>query len=143
MLGLIWQAYLKDGKIIKQFDDDAQTQEHKFQEVLDHQDNLAVFNLINVNSGRVYQVNLEHGRFHIFSPGFIDAPEAEVAGNAAQRYRLINFRRVTQNMSWNGKSMNNDSSSILYFLGYQYTTAEGKNVKQLLQINDRDEIYLI
>lgn len=143
MLDLIWSAYLKDGKIIRQFDDEEQTQEHLFKEVQYLHDQVVVFNLINIRTNRIYQVNLEHGRIHIFNPGFVISPEAEVTGDSTQDYRLIYFRRVTQNMSWNPQAgMTMMEPDVQYFLGYQYTNPEGKNVKRMIQITSTDEVYI-
>lgn len=144
MLDLIWSAYFKSGKIVHQYEDKEQTKEHLFKEVQYLGDQLTVFNLINTKTNRVYQVNLEHGRIHIFNPGFVISPEAEVMGNPTQNYRLIYFRRVTQNMAWNSKSgVAFSEPDIQYFLGYQYTNEEAKNVKRMIQITKDDEVYLV
>lgn len=144
MLDLVWSAYFKNGQILRQFDDEEQTQEHLFKEVQYLGDQLTVFTLINKKTQRIYQVNLEHGRIHIFNPGFVISPEAEVQGNSAQSYRLIYFRRVTQNMAWNSQSGAALSTpDIQYFLGYQHTTEDGKNVKRMIQITKDDEVYLV
>jgi len=143
MLNLVWAAYLKSGKIIRQFDDEEQTQEHLFKEVQFLHDQVAVFTLINIRTNRVYQVNLECGRIHIFNPGFVISPEAEVTGDSTQNYRLIYFRRVTQNMACNlSEGMTMMEPDVQYFLGYQYTTEDGKNVKRMIQITSQDEVYL-
>jgi hypothetical protein len=146
MLSLIWIAYFKNKdsvNIVRQFDDEQQTQEHLFKEVLDRKDDLIVFSLVNTKTDRVYQVNLESGRIHIFNPGFIVQPESEVVGDNTQRFRLIYFRRVTQNMTWAGSSFEMNDTDIKYFLGYQYTDKNEKNVKRMIQITDNDEVYLV
>lgn len=142
-LDLVWMAVFNDGKIVYQFDDEEQTQEHPFREVLDRQDDLQVFNLVNRNTGTVYQVNLERGRIHIFKPGtFVTKPEAEVEGNADSRYRLVYFRRVTQELSWNPSAGAAEGpTSVVYFLGFQSTAPDGKTVRRVLQIMPNDEVY--
>ena len=145
-LDLVWIAGFEDGRIIRQFDDEAQTAEHPFGEVQDHerQSPLHTFSLLNVNTRRVYQLNLYAGRIRIFQSGRTKQPEPEVEGDPSRRYRLICFRRVRQRLSWApvGPIVGAECSSTSYFLGFQYTGSDGRNITRLLQIEPDDEIYL-
>ena len=134
-LDLVWTAKFEDGHLIRQFEDDTQTVEHRFQEVLDYPTRPVLFQLVNVRTGKTYQVDLVNGRFQIFGNTVCVPPEAEVQGDPAQNYRLIYFRRVTRSMGAE------ESVDRQYFLGYQYTTAEEKNVKRMIQITKDDELY--
>ncbi len=145
-LDLVWTACFEDGRIIRQFDDEAQTVEHPFGEVQDHERRspLHTFSLLNVNTRRVYQLNLHAGRIHIFQPGCTRHPEPEVEGDPSRRYRLIFFRRVRQRLSWapSGPIESAEGVTTSYFLGFQYTGSDGRNITRLLQIEPDDEVYL-
>jgi hypothetical protein len=138
-LDLVWTAKFEDGHLLRQYEDNAQTIEHPFREVLEHKSRLVLFQLANVHTGKTYQVDLTHGRFQIFGNRMCVPPEAEVQGDSAQNYRLVYFRRVTRTMGSGGSEV--PAPDIQYFLGYQYTTAEGKNVKHMIQITKDDELY--
>lgn len=144
-LDLVWAATFTDG-IVKQFDnpDNQETGEHLFKEVLDRKDALTSFSLLNLRTNRVYDVDLLNGRINIYTSGDGDSNmEPEVSGSAKYRYRLIYFRRVTRQMTWNGKQVGDKGvQDIQYFLGFQYTNEDGKNVKRLLQISKDDEVHL-
>ena len=141
-LALVWMAQFRDGTILYQYTDEEQTKEHLFREVLDKQDTLKLFSLINVRTNRVYRVDLEYGRFHFFAPGFVAVPEDVVDSVSANPCRLIHFRRVQKNFCLENK-IQELSTSIKYFLVYQYNTPDGKNVKHIAQITENDEVYLI
>ncbi len=143
-LTLVWMAYFQGGKLLYQFEDEEQTKEHLFKEVLDRQDDLKLFSLINTKSNRIYQIDLENGRFRFFAPGFVASPEDVVEGSTENKYRLIHFRRIEKSFAYGATSTIEElSTSIKYFLGYQYTTTEGKNIKHMAQITDNDEVYLV
>jgi len=149
MLDLIWAAEFKNRDVIHQYDNDDQTKtEHLFREVLDRRDDLKRFSLLNIRTNAVYTVDLINGRLRIWSPTNKKAvvyspPEIEVQGSKKYTYRLIYFRRVTQTMTWAGKNIGvGEPSSILYFLGFQYTNEKGENVKKMIQINKDDEVYI-
>ena len=151
-LDLIWTAVFDDGKVIYQFNDLEQKQEHLFKEVLEYHNKsrLICFKLTNDRTHRDYDVDLVSGKFHFhnsilsskMSP--VSAPENEVRGDKKYRYRLIYFRRVTRTMTWAGKEISDQGvQDIQYFLGFQYTNEKGENVKRLLQISKDDEVYLV
>ena len=142
-LVLVWLAMFRDGTLLHQFDDEGQTREHRFQEVLDRQDMLHTFCLLNLKTGSVYHVDLEHGRIRVSRPGSrVTEPEAEVEGDPSRRYRLMYFRRVTQRMTGDRYIESAEGSSTSYFLGVQYTAPDGSTVRRLLQITADDEVHL-
>lgn len=142
MLNIVWSAQFKDGTIIHQFDDHNQTQEHRFKEVLDRQEDLSVFTLSNVKTNRLYRLNLETGLVHIISSNsFVHNPEPDLKHK--NNVRLIYFRRMQQKVKFDGKKISsNDPVLKAYFLGYQWNDAEGKNHKFLLQIHDDDQMFI-
>ena len=154
-LDLTWSAYFKDGTAIHQFDDTEQTKEHKFGEVQEKEQTcpLERFCLLNSKTATWYWVDLASGRIFIdpaecgVKSNYIwnRLKEKEVAGDQTQKYRLINFRRVTYSLSWN--PLTDESASqptgIIYFLGFQYTTTDGRNIKRLLQISVDDEVCIV
>lgn len=144
-LDLVWQAQFTNGQILHQYDDGEQTKEHLFGEVLARQDELKLFSLINTKTNRIYQLDLERGRFHFLAPGFIQNPEDLVQGEPTIKYRLIHFRRREQTLGWKVSTNKVESLGLTtkFFLGYQYTTADGKNVKHIAQITENDEVYLV
>lgn len=152
-LDLAWSAYFSDGSHIFQFDDADQTVEHRFAEVLDKNktEDLIEFHLTNLRTLQNYRIDLIHGRI-IVEPGEtlvkstrIDKrAEQEVSGNSQYKYRLIYFRRVTRQISWQGAELSpKGSPHIIYFLGYQYTDESGKNHKRIMQITKDDEVIAI
>lgn len=150
-LALVWTAIFDDGKVIYQFDDVEQKLEHRFKEVIDYQNKawLICLKLTNLRTHRDYAADLVNGKFHIHnslvSPKMfpISTPEKEVGGTKKYKYRWILFRRVTQQMTWDGKAVSDKGiTDIQYFLGFQYTNEKGENVKRLLQISRHDEVYI-
>ncbi len=145
-LDLVWAAKLENVEGINQFDDvdHQETGEHRFQEVLDRSDELIQFALLNLKTQRVYAVDLLRGRIHMYKNRTYTSPaESEVYGDRKYKYRLIYFRRVTQQMTWDGKAVSDKGiTDIQYFLGFQYTNEKGENVKRLLQISKDDEVHI-
>jgi len=142
-LGLIWVAKFSDDKTLRQFDDAEQTQEHLFRELQEYPAKLLIFQLENMRTQRIYQVDLEAGKIMQFSsPSLYTAPEAEVQGDKTRDYRLIYFRRITETVEWAGGGVKPAGKNVAYFVGFQYTDSEGKNVKRLVQISEQDEIYI-
>ncbi len=148
-LDLVWTAQFSDS-IVQQFDNvETQEGEHRFKEVLERQDKLVNFSLFNQKSWRAYEVDLVNGRIYIrtlkaeLKSAEFTPPESEVSGDKKYEYRLIYFRRVTQQMTWNGKTTSDKGiTDIQYFLGFQYTNEKEENVKRLLQISKDDEVYI-
>lgn len=129
MLDLIWTAVFKDSTI-KQFDNEKeQTQEHTFKEILDRQDELEKFILVNVNTNCTYTVDLKNGTI---SFGDIE-PDQDQIVDTKYKYRLIYFRRVLRTFGLDLREVGN--ANITYFLGYQYTDEQNKNHKRLMKIH--------
>jgi hypothetical protein len=154
MLDLVWSAYFgNNGEVIHQFDDVEQTKEHTFKEVQDRnkQSALKMFTLFNKNTGVSYWVDLTGGRVIIeaaisgikASSFWLRAVDDEVAGNTEHKYRLIYFRRVTHSFTLGQVAEQTSTpTNIDYFLGFQYTTADGKNVKRVIQITKDDDVFM-
>jgi len=140
---LVWKAFFKDETIIKQFEGDI---EHPFRDVLQYQEKsaLVAFELENTTTSRIYRVDLARGTITIKSKLNLDLPiEDDVMTNKAN-CRLIYFRRVTRQMSWNGSKMATmGDPNILYFIGVQHNEPDGRNHKTLLQISDRDDMHIV
>ena len=148
-LDLTWVAIFKNGEMLRQFDDEEQTREHLFKEVLERINNLQGFQLVNERTKVLYTVDLVNGRLRIAPPirevsnETTQNPEIETRGNDKYKYRLIYFRRVTQTMTWAGKEVTRQGvHNIQYFLGFQYTNEKGENVKRMIQISKDDEVYI-
>ena len=143
MLDLVWFAFMSNGDVIRQFEDAEQKVEHRFQEVLDRSNELTAFCLVNIHSDRVYAVDLERGSIQIYTEKPRHKAEQEVLGAVGPKYRLINFRRIERDMTWNGGPLKEKGACrIQYFLGYQYTEADGRNFKKLIQISKEDEVHM-
>jgi len=143
-LDLAWFALYDNGDILQQFKD-LKTQEDEilFQKILDRLDTPHHFMLVNVHSDKVYSVDLQMGKISIYETMQKSKPEKETRGDEKYNYRLIYFRRVTQEMKWDGKKLSKAvQKNIQYFLGFQYTNEKGENVKRLLQIAKNDEVYI-
>ena len=143
-LDLAWLALYDNGDILQQFKDlKTQEDETLFQKVLDRPDKLGYFMLVNVHSNKVYSVDLRMGKISIYEMTQKSKPEKETRGDEKYDYRLIYFRRVTQEMKATGTQLSQPKlKDIQYFLGFQYTNEKGENVKRLLQISKDDEVYL-
>lgn len=133
MLDLIWTAKFKDGSTINQFDEqETQTKEHKFKEILDHQENLIGFTLVNIHTNVAYILNLENGTINITLNGSEELEPDKEMLKGLYKYRLIYFRRVQRYFT---SSMVETGVDITYFLGFQYNDEDGKNHKRFVKIN--------
>ena len=134
MLDLVWFAAFKNEELINQFDDAEQTKEHSFKEVLDRQNDLRTFALVNINSAVVYAVNLEEGTINV---SLANTPQLEtdedMKNDTNQAYRLIYFRRVSRNFTSDFKEIG--EATVVYFLGFQYLDKNNKNHKRLMKIH--------
>lgn len=139
-----WFALYDNGDVLQQFKDlNTQEDETLFQKILDRADKPSHFMLVNVHSNKVYSVDLRMGKISIYATTQKAKPEKETRGDEKYDYRLIYFRRVTQEMNWDGKKLSKaQQKDIQYFLGFQYKNEKGENVKRLLQISKDDEVYI-
>lgn len=143
MYNLVWVAFFKDTPLpLFQYHaspEDGSCVEVPFSQVLEKQDLLTQFALINRQSRTWYSVNLKHGTIGIAKddensdgPRFPE-PRTDMLRNDGIKYRLIYFREVTRNFDSQLKEV--DQPDIVYFLGFQYTDNEGHNHKRLMQIH--------
>ena len=132
MLHLIWHAHFTDGHLYQY---DLKTQkENLFQEVLDNQDKLVTFSLINRLTGDVYEVDLSKGIITTFKnnkPNNLE-PRADMLRKESYTYRLIYFREVEKIFGANLEKIGADK--IIYFIGFQYTDENEKNHKRIMKV---------
>jgi len=135
MLDLIWTAIFNDNTIINQYDDPKEQKiEHAFKEVLNKQDKLEKFLLVNINTNTSYNLNLKNGTINITLNNQEQLiTDDDMLLDKKYKYRLIYFRRVTKDFTPQLVQIGN--SKIEYFLGYQYLDENNKNHKHLLKIN--------
>lgn len=142
MLDLIWQAEFKtEPKVIRQYDDNEQTIEHSFKEVLDRQEDLEFFELRNIYTNILYRVDLKKGTLDITAEGFssVEADE-DILRNKGCKYRLIYFRRVQRFFSTSLQEV--DEAIIVYFLGFQYLDENNKNHKRFMKIQSDGRLII-
>lgn len=134
MLDFIWVARFANGDVIKQFEDPMeQTRENAFKSVLDRHDELDRFALVSVRSGDIYMVNMVDGTLSFMRNGETEPiPDDDMLCKEQPKYRLIYFRRVLREFSFDLKELN--SPKVSYFLGVQYTDRSDKNHKRLVKI---------
>jgi len=133
-LELYWICQYEDGSTLEQFEKDGK--ENLFQKVLDTQDKIRFFTLVNPKIRTSYTVDLKFGLIFINQ---VQPLELETKGNKDIKYRLINFRRVTREFDGSMKAL---SVSRLYFLGWQ-ATVNGKNIKRLMQIHPDGRVVIV
>lgn len=136
MLDLIWKASFKIDEsasyMICQYNEKGK--ETPFKEVLDNQENLEWFALLNQRTKHVYYVDLKSGSISIGKKGkSLLKPRADMLRNSNYKYRLIYFREVSRTFDAKLSEINNPT--IIYFVGFQYTDENGKNHKRLMKIN--------
>lgn len=138
---LVWSAHFADATTINQYNED--DTENKFQEVLDRQDHLIGFSLLNTKTMTHYVVDIKRGC--IFSgigngQSFLQ-PREDMIRKEEYSYRLIYFREVERTF---GNSLQEiEPPKVLYFLGYQYTDSNGKNHKHVMKIHSDGRFVII
>lgn len=142
MLDLIWFAKFKDGSTIQQFEDiKNQKQEKAFKEVLDRQEELEQFALMNIEYNHIYTVDLVNGIIGINSEyGLISKPDEDMLRNNSYKYRLIYFRRVSRTFGLDLSQVGN--TDIIYYLGFQYNLKDGSNIKRLMKIDKSGRVII-
>jgi len=138
---LIWSAHFADATVLNQYNDDGT--ENKFQEVLDRQDHLIGFALLNTRTLNHYTVDLKKGC--VFSgigngQPFLQ-PREDMLRKESHPYRLIYFREVERTFGSTLQEI--EPPKVLYFLGYQYTDAEEKNHKYIMKIHPDGRFVII
>jgi len=134
MLDFIWVAEFNDGKVLVQYEDPkTQLVEHAFKEILDRQDDLVRFALMGVASGKIYFVNLRNGTMGVTTSGSGElAPDDDMLSDESRRYRLIYFRRVHRDFTYDLRDLG--VSKTVYFMGFQFNDRDGKNHKRFMKI---------
>jgi len=135
MLDLVWKATFKTGdetQTIGQYD---QNKEHLFKEVLDKQDYLINFLLLNRKTEDIYSVDLVNGCIEQYKSGQETlGPRADMLRNGNLKYRLIYFREVER--TFNQQLTEIDGPKIIYFVGFQYLDQRGRNHKRIMKIHN-------
>lgn len=134
MLDLVWLANFKDGSELCQYNKDET--ENNFKQLLDRQDELKYFALINRHNGVTYVADLEHGciSYGLLKEPILE-PRVDMLRKHSYRYRLIYFREVER--SFNNSLQEVGNPSITYFLGFQYTDENNVNQKRIIKINPK------
>jgi hypothetical protein len=132
-LELVWKAKFEDGSKVYQYDDN--NKEHLFKEVLDRFDTLSTFSLHHKSKPLIITVDVKRGLISI--NGIQEADNDLITEKT--NIRLIHFRRNKVHFNGNLQRTGHD---IIYFIGYQYLTKEGKNKKVLLQVTQSGNIIL-
>lgn len=132
MFDLVWVARFKDNSWLEQYDKDGT--EHKFQEVLDRQDELVNFALCNRLNKVGYIVDLTNGCISCTREGdYMIPPREDMLPKTEYKYRLIYFREIERTFGSNLKEIG--QPKVLFFLGYQYTDEDGKSHKFMMRID--------
>ena len=132
-LEFTWNAILKDGSQINQFNKDGI--ETRFKSVKDNFDNLAFFNLTN-NKGILFTVDLINGSIGYNSSVL---PHVESKENK-KNIRLIFFSRHTVKIGMN--DLKTKSHIVTYYLGIQWTKKNDINRNIILQINQNGDFII-
>ena len=148
MFDLVWVATFKDNPLpLFQYhcslEDGKSAIEVPFSQVLEKQDELTHFALLNRHNGTWYQVDLQKGTISIAqgmdNVQFLE-PRADMLRKDGIKYRLIYFREVTRNFDNNLQEVGDHS--VNFFLGFQYTDSEGHNRKRLMCITAEGRIVI-
>ena len=133
MLTLPWTAKFTDGSYIEQYTN--KCPENLFKSVLDRQDELELFYLVNKLNNDVFIVDLINGCISktTTTEQKIE-PRADMLRKDQYKYRLIYFREVAKHFDANLKPIGNEE--IVYFIGFQYTDENDKNHKRMIKIQD-------
>ena len=148
MLDLVWVATFKDNPLpLFQYhcslEDNKSAVEVPFSQVLEKQDELTHFALLNRRNGTWYQVDLQKGTIGIAqgmdNVQFLE-PRADMLRKDELKYRLIYFREVTRN--FDSRMQEVGEHSVNYFIGFQYTDTEGHNHKRLMCVNADGQVVI-
>ena len=139
MFDLVWVASFKDNSLpLYQYHcspEDGNCIEVPFSQVLEKQDMLMQFALLNRRKGTWYNVDLQKGTISIAqgmdNVQFLE-PRADMLRKDELKYRLIYFREITRN--FDSQLQEVGEATVKYFLGFQYTDTEGHNHKRLMCI---------
>ena len=140
MLDLAWVAEFKDGSSINQYDKEGN--ETKFKAVLDKKDELKRFMLVNRHSLTAYLVDLTKGFFTVGKVGgSVLEPRVDMFPKGEYHYRLIYFREVERAFGPTLKEIG--EPSYTFFVGFQYTDENNRNVQTLAKIKSNGEMAIV
>lgn len=143
MLDLIWKASFKIDESasyeICQYNEKGK--EILFKEVLDNQENLEWFALLNQRTKNIYYVDLKKGSISIGKQGksFLK-PRADMLRKDKYEYRLIYFREVQ--LDFNSIMQQVGDKKVIYFLGFQYIDENKKNHKRIMKIHSDGRLVI-
>ncbi len=133
MLTIFWKAIFKNGSNLEQYDTEGN--EKLFKEVLDKQDELSQFVLIDRRNGDVIVVNLIKGFIAKTKLAKeIPVPRADMLRKQTYDYRLIYFREVER--SFDNSMREVGTPVIKHHVGFQYTDENNKNHKRVIAITE-------
>jgi len=121
-----WQAQLKTGQIINQFD--IEGKEHQFKEVQDKFNDLVYFKIMN-EQGIKIGVNLTSGEIHLNDQVIFD-------NSKKTNIRLIYFSRHIAELN----EFKVEKKETKNFIGFQYLDQDNRNHKVLFSINSNNQI---
>ena len=132
-LEFTWNAILKDGTHIHQFNKDGI--ETRFKLVKDNFDNLVYFNLTN-HKGKLFTVDLVNGLigYNYLPLSYIESKQGK------KNIRLIFFRRNTIKIGMN--DLKTKSHIITYHLGFQWLNSNNENRRIILEINSEGNFII-
>ena len=132
---LKWKAHFNNAHTLEQYD--IKGKEHLFQEVLDRQDDLEIFEL--VGDGKVYQVDLRTGKFFIKGVEFFPITEKEFQKPLRDvKYRLIYYKRKKATITLTDVK---NPEVLHYLLGWQ-ALVDGRNFQRIMFIYLNGKIEL-
>lgn len=132
---LKWRAYFKGCSVLEQYNN--QGKEVLFKNVLDRQEDLEKFELIN--EGKIYQINLKTGMVTINGVEIFLITEQELGIPLRDaKYRIIYYKRMQTNFTVQKLEK---PKLFCYLLGWQ-TTIANRNIQRVLQIFPDGKLFL-
>jgi len=132
---MFWKARFKGQHILNQFD--VNGKEKLFREVLDRQEDLEIFEL--VEDGKIYSVNFQTGAFFVKGIEIFPITETELGIPLRDaHYRIIYYKRMQANFTVQKLE---EPKLFCYLLGWQ-TTVNGRNFQRVLQIFPDGKLFL-
>ena len=134
MFDLTWVAQFKDQVTIDQYKVvNDKLEEVSFKNVIDKQDELEKFILLNRARECAYVVNLVNGCIYSAPLGTIlQQPREDMLKKDNYKYRLIYFREIERTFGSDMKEIG--EPKVLFFIGFQYLDEDGKNHKRIMKI---------
>jgi len=133
MINFYWETILKDGQILKQFDEKG---ENTFALVMEHKSEIEDFRLISNDNSKIYNVNLATGEFNL--DGF--KIKSSVKLEEVENKEPIFWRRnlITYSAEEGGK----EPVIVGYIIGWQ-ANIDGKNFQQQFMIKPNGDVILM